>query len=158
MLQSIFIATKMPMAYYSLLVQWWQTHPNHFVWGKILIVVMVIHNPAPLSPSDCGLLAVVPVQTLSCGMELLTPRQESRLSPHHSVPEQSHSLSSSLASSLSTPQKYLYSSTGSNLIPLQCLKTLTLILLRRLLSWKFEPKPPLYYVNIIAQDFIFPKG
>lgn len=160
MLGSIFIVTKKTMAYCSLLIQWWWLHSNHFVWGRFwlwswwrMILRMV------LSPSDHSLQAAAPAQTPSFDRGSPPPRQKSWLSPHHPTPEQSPCLASSLASSPNTPQNYPYSSTGSSPILLQCLKALTLILLKRKLpSWKIVPKPPLCYVNIIAQDFIFPKG
>lgn len=150
MLGSIFIVTEMPMAYRSLLIRWWPPYSNHFVWGRFWLC------------SWWRTVLRVPQTTafrLQVQLEHCHSGQKSRLSPHRPTLEQSPSLASRLASSPNTPQNYPYSSTGSNPIPLQCLKAPTLILLKRKLpSSKSERKPPLCYVNIIAQDFIFPKG
>ena len=148
----------MPVAYCCLLIQWWQPHPNHFVWGRFWL----------WSWWNMILRTVLSAQTTAFRLQLRLKHCHG-VQDHHSqgrraecpliTSDQSPSLASSLASSPNTPQNYPYSSTGSNPIPLQCLMALILILLKsKLPSCKSEPKPSLCYVSVIAQDSTFPKG
>lgn len=84
-----------------------------------------------LSPPDHTLQVSAPAQTPSWSMRSPPPRQKTCLSTHHPTPEQSPSLASSLASRPNIPQNHPYSSTGNNPIPLQCLKSLTSVILKR---------------------------
>lgn len=84
-----------------------------------------------LSPSDHTLPAADPAQTPSWSMRPPPPKQKTWLSTHHPTLEQSPSLASSLASRPNTPQNCPYSFIDSNPIPLQCLKSLTSVLLKR---------------------------